>query len=89
MVTNMRPFQTDSQLMTKHRSIIVTQRVNGGDRTETFTIAQKKRHKNQPSGGKLMLKFFESRKGPVMEYYQERGTTINSETLTDRLKPAI
>jgi hypothetical protein len=36
--------------------------------------------------------FWESQ-GPVLEYYQERGSTINSapysESLTDRLKPAI
>ena len=40
-----------------------------------------------------MLTVFWDSQGPVLEHYQERGTTINSarnsEMLTDRLKPAI
>ena len=40
-----------------------------------------------------MLTVFWDSQGPVVEHYQERGTTINSawysEMLTDRLKPAI
>ena len=39
----------------------------------------------------MLTEFWDSQ-GPVLEYYQERGTTINSaqysEKLTDRLKPA-
>ena len=53
----------------------------------------KKKFKSQPSTGKLMLTVFWDSQGPVLEHYQERGTTINSarysEMLTDRLKPAI
>ena len=55
--------------------------------------ACKKKFKTQPSAGKLMLAVFWVSPGPVLEYYQEKSTTINSarysETLTDRLKPAI
>ena len=44
----------------------------------------KKKFNTQPSAGK---------QSPVLEHYQERGTTINrarySEMLTDRLKPSI
>ena len=40
-----------------------------------------------------MLTMFWDSQGPVLEHYQERGTTMNSarysEMLTDRLKPAI
>ena len=40
-----------------------------------------------------MFTVFWNSQGPVLEHYQERGTTINStrysEMLTDRLKPAI
>ena len=40
-----------------------------------------------------MLTVFWDSQGPVLEHYQERGTTINSarysEMFTDRLKPAI
>ena len=53
----------------------------------------KKKFKIQPSAGKLVLTVFWDSQGPVLEHYQERGTTINSarysEMLTDRLKPAI
>lgn len=53
----------------------------------------KKKFKTQPSAGKLMLTVFWDARGPVLEHYGERGTTINSvrysEMLTDRLKPAI
>ena len=36
-----------------------------------------------------MLRVFWESQGPVLEHYQESGTTINSEMLTDRMKPAI
>ena len=53
----------------------------------------KKKFKTQPSKEKLMLTEFWDSQGPVLEYYQERGTRINSawysEMLTDRLKLAI
>ena len=53
----------------------------------------KKKFKTQPSAGKLMLTVFWDSRGPVLEHYQERGTTINSvrysEMFTDRLKPVI
>lgn len=53
----------------------------------------KKKFKSQPSAGKLMLTVFWDSQGPVLEHYQERGSTINSarysEMLIDRLKPAI
>ena len=52
-----------------------------------------KKFKIQPSAGKEMLTVFWDSQGPVLEHYQERGTTINSawhsEMLTERLKPAI
>ena len=53
----------------------------------------KKKFKTQPSAGTLMLTVFWDLQDPVLEHYQERGTTINSarysEVLTDRLKPPI
>ena len=53
----------------------------------------KKKFKTQPSAGKLTLTVFWDSQGPVLEHYQERGTTINnarySEMLTGRLKPAV
>ena len=53
----------------------------------------KKQFKTQPSAGKLMFTVFWDSQIPVLEHYQERGTTINSarysEMLTDRLKSAI
>ena len=53
----------------------------------------KKKFKTQPSTGKLMLTVFWDSQGPVLEHYQERGTTINSawysEMLIDKLKLAI
>ena len=53
----------------------------------------KKKFKTQPSAGKLMLTVFWNSQGPVLEHYQERGTTINSarysEMLTDKLKSAF
>ena len=53
----------------------------------------KEKFKTQPSAGKLMLTVFWDSQAPVLEHYQDRGTTINSarynEMLTDRLKPAI
>ena len=39
----------------------------------------KKKFKTQPSVGKQMLTVFWDSQGPVLEYYQERGTAINSE----------
>ena len=52
----------------------------------------RKKFKSQPSAGKLMLTVFWDSQGPILEHYQERGSTINSvryEMLIDRLKPAI
>jgi len=53
----------------------------------------RKKFKNQPSAGKLMLTVFWDSQGPLVEHYQERGSTINSahysEMLIDKLKPEI
>jgi histone-lysine N-methyltransferase SETMAR len=55
--------------------------------------AKKKKFKTQPSAGKVMLTVFWDSQGPILEPYQERGTTVSSahysETLCDKLKPAI
>jgi len=52
-----------------------------------------KKYKSQPSAGKLMLTVFWDSQGPILEHYQERGSTINcvrySEMLIDKLKPEI
>jgi hypothetical protein len=61
---------------------------------ETPTIAQPEKQKSQPSAGKLRLTIFRYSQGPVLDSYQERGTTLSSasysEMLNDnRLKPAI
>ena len=48
-----------------------------------------KNFKSQPSAGKLMLTVFWDTQGPILEHYQERGSTINSEMLIDRLKREI
>ena len=49
--------------------------------------------KSQPSARKLMLTVFWDSQGPILEHYQERGSTINStrysEMIIDRLKPEI
>jgi len=52
-----------------------------------------KKFKMQPSAGKLMLTVFWDSQGPILETYQERGTTVTSATYCDilqrELKPAI
>ena len=53
----------------------------------------KKKFRTQPSARKLMFTVVRDLQGPVLEHYQERGTTVNStrysEMLTDSPKPAI
>lgn len=53
----------------------------------------KKKFKVQPSAGKLMLTVFWDSKGPIIEHYQEQGSTVNSarysEMLCNHLRPAI
>jgi hypothetical protein len=39
----------------------------------------KKKFKSQSTTGKLMLTVFWDSQDPVLEHYQDRGTTINSE----------
>jgi len=60
---------------------------------ETFTIAHHEKFKSQQSAGKFMLTGFWDSQGPILEHYQERGSTINSahysELLIHRLKPEI
>ena len=52
-----------------------------------------KKFKMQPSGGKLMLTVFWDTQGPILETYQECGTTVTGATYCDMLqgemKPAI
>jgi len=52
-----------------------------------------KKFKTQPSTGKLMLTIFWVSQGPILETYQERGTTVTSvmycDMLQRELKPAI
>jgi histone-lysine N-methyltransferase SETMAR len=54
---------------------------------------QKKKVQNLTAAGKVMLTGFWDSQGPILEHYQERGTTVNSahysEMLRDKLKPAI
>jgi histone-lysine N-methyltransferase SETMAR len=54
---------------------------------------KKKKFKTQLSAGKVMLTIFWDSQGPILEHYQERGTTVNSahcsEMLRGKLKPAI
>jgi hypothetical protein len=70
-----------------HGSIIVSQRANSSGNMPS------KKFKNHPPTGILMLTAFLDSQGPVLEYYQKRGTTINSahcsEMLTDRLQSEI
>ena len=42
--------------------------------------------KMQPSAGKLMLTAFWDSQGPILETYQERGTTVISATYCDVLQ---
>ena len=60
---------------------------------ETSTIALQEKVQNPTIRRKMMLTVFWYSQGPVLEHYQERGTTINSARysgmLTERLKPAI
>src|SRR5215475_11816624 len=42
-----------------------------------------KKFKTQPSAGKLMLTIFWYSQGPILETYQERGTTVTSATYCD------
>ena len=71
----------------------MSRRVNGRVWNGNIHNHPAKKVQTQPSAGKLMLTVFWDSQGPVLEYYQERSTTINSarysEMLTDRLKPAI
>jgi len=52
-----------------------------------------KKFKTLPSAGKLMLTIFLDSQGPILETYQERGTTVTSATYCDilqrELKPTI
>jgi hypothetical protein len=45
-----------------------------------------------PSAKKILLTFFWTMKGPVLEHYQDKGQTVNSATYSatvkDKLKPA-
>ena len=45
-----------------------------------------KKFKMQLSAGKLMLTVFWDSQGPILETYQERGTTVTSATCCDMLK---
>jgi histone-lysine N-methyltransferase SETMAR len=51
-----------------------------------------KKFKTQPSAGKLMLTVFWDSQGPILEHYQECGTTVTSarysNTLQNELRPA-
>ena len=53
----------------------------------------KKKFKSQPSSRKVMLTIFWDSQGVILEYYLERGTTVNSvgysEMLSTEMKPAI
>jgi hypothetical protein len=56
-------------------------------------LPSKRKFKTQISKQKLMLTDVWDPQDPVLEHYQERGTTLNSahygEMLIERLKPAI
>ena len=93
MVTNETSL-TEWSLVTKHGSIITSRRVNGRVWNGNFNNrpARKSSKPNNPQENWCLQCFWDSQ-GPVLEYYQERDTTINSaqssEMLTDGLKPAI
>lgn len=52
-----------------------------------------KKFKTRPSAGKLMLTVFYYSRGPILEHYTERGSTVTSdrycEMLRNNLRPAI
>jgi hypothetical protein len=52
-----------------------------------------KKFKTQPSARKLMLTVFWDTKGPILEHYQEHGTTVTSagyfDKLQNKLSPGI
>jgi len=45
----------------------------------------RKKFKSQPSAGKLMLIDFWDSQGPILEYYQEGSSTINSAGYSEML----
>jgi len=60
---------------------------------ETSTIAYQEKVQKPTISRKIDAYSFWDSQGPILEYYQERGSTINSahysEMLIDRLKPEI
>jgi hypothetical protein len=52
---------------------------------ETTSFTRQKKLKMHPTTGKIMLAVFRD----SQRHYEERGSTMNSEMLCDRLKPAI
>jgi hypothetical protein len=77
----------------KHGSTITCRRANSRVWWKYPTSLAKEKLKTQLSAGKVMLTVFWDSQGPILEPYQERGTTVNSahysEILRDKLKPAI
>jgi histone-lysine N-methyltransferase SETMAR len=57
------------------------------------TSPKPKKFRTQASAGKVMLKLFWDHRGPLVEYYMSKGTTVTSATYCDllrnHLKPAI
>ena len=86
MVKNMTPSWTESSLVTKHGSTITSRSANGQIaewKNPRSPIREK--FKSQPSAGKLMLAVFCYPQGPILEYYQDRSSTINSVRYSEML----
>jgi len=91
MIKKVMPSWTESSLVTKHGSTITSRSVNSRLWNGNIHNHPSGNYKSQPLAGKLMLTVFWDSQGPILEHYQERGSTINSacnnEMLIDRLKP--
>jgi hypothetical protein len=87
-------FLTDSSLVMKDGSIIVSWQLNGRVHNESIHNQQPRRSsKSRPYTGKLMLTVLWGSQGSVLEHYWESRTTTNSahysEMLSGRLQPTI
>ena len=94
MLKKVTPSWTESTLVTKHGSTITSHSVNG--RLWNGNIHNHppgKSSKTNHQQANWCLQFIWDSQGPIMEHYQDRGSTINSarysEMLIDRLKPEI
>jgi hypothetical protein len=54
-----------------------------------ITGQKKKKLKTKPSAGKVMLTVFWDSQGPVLEHYQEKGTTVNGARYSEMLHEQV